>query len=83
MADLTKAHLTDFGGADRDHYAHFTLWYDGNTEAEITIRVKAPAPDQERPVVVYRPLLARLAEVAQIAAASPRVLSWPGDPDAS
>jgi hypothetical protein len=72
-----KAHLIDFGDGGQGHYAHFTLWYDGQTEAQITIRVKGPAPPQENPIAVYRPLLHRLGVAAQIAAGSPQALSWP------
>jgi hypothetical protein len=80
MAVDTKGHLTDFGGGLHEHYAHFTLWYDGQTEAQITIRVKAPGPLQEDPVAVYRPLLHRLGVVAQEAAVSPQALSMPARP---
>jgi hypothetical protein len=77
-----KAHLTEFGGGAQEHYVHFTLWYDGQTEAQISIRVKAPAPLPEDPIAVYRRVLRRLGEAAQLAGASPLALSWPGDPHA-
>jgi hypothetical protein len=74
----TKGHLTDFGGGPHEHYAQFTLWYDGQTEAQITIRVKAPGPFQDDPIAVYSPLLHRLGVVAQEAAVSPQALTMPG-----
>ena len=77
-----KAHLIEFGGGAQEHYVHFTLRYDGQTEAQISIRMKGPAPCPDDPVAVYRRVLRRLGEAAQLAGASPRALSWPGDPDA-
>jgi len=75
-----KAHLIEFGGGAQEHYVHFTLRYDGQTEAQISIRMKGPAPCPEDPVAVYRRVLRRLGEAAQLAGASPLALSWPGDP---
>jgi hypothetical protein len=76
-----KAELMDFGGGFTEHFAKFTLWYD-RSEAQITIRVKGPAPSQEDPVTAYRPLLHRLGAAVREVEESPQVLSLLSDRDA-
>ena len=80
MAQQFTGRLWDFGGDEQRHHVTFTLAYDGNTRAHITFWVEGPPPTQGDLATAYAPLLHRLSEVAQQAAASPQALSWPDRP---
>ena len=72
--------LWDFGGDEQSHHATFTLAYDGHTRAHITFWMEGPPPAESDLATAFAPLLYRLSEVAQQAAASPQALSWPDRP---
>jgi hypothetical protein len=80
MAQQFTGRLWDFGGDNQSHYATFSLAYDGDTSAHITFRVERPPPAEADLATAFAPLLDRLSEVAQQAAASPQALSWPDRP---
>jgi hypothetical protein len=80
MAQQFTGQLCDFGGDEQSHHATFTLAYDGHTRAHITFWVEGPSPAEADLATAFAPLLDRLSEVAQQAAASPQALSWPDRP---
>jgi hypothetical protein len=80
LAQQFTGRLWDFGGDKQRHRASFTLAYDGDTRAHITIWVERPSPTQGDLATAYAPLLDRLGEIALQAAAAPQALSWPDRP---
>jgi hypothetical protein len=80
MAQQFTGRLWDFGGDGQHHHVSFTLAYDGHTRAHITFWVERPPPIEADLATAFAPLLDRLSEVAQQAAASPQTLSWPDRP---